>query len=120
MKVEYPYVEGPTIKVRVRKDKIGEYEYARRRSGDVFVLKPRYMTVVSPKTAEVILEMDGSPRMVLLTAQEQFSPRWMERVNDNEVESTTSSPQALAQAQAELKGEQMPPSGPGRPRSIRP
>ncbi len=102
MKVEYPYVEGPTIKVRVKSDKIGEYEYARRRSGDVFTLKPRFVTEVDPKTAAVLLEKDGNPRMVLLTAEEQFSPKWMKRVDSSEPEVITSSPQALAHEHNEI------------------
>ena len=103
MKVEYPYVEGPTIKVRVKQDKVGEYEYARRRSGDVFTLKPRYVTETDPKTTEVIYDKDGNPKQKLVTAEQQFSPRWMEKVSDAEPERLTSTPQALAAVQDELR-----------------
>ena len=107
--VEYPYVEGPTIKVRVKQDKRGEYEYCRRRSGDVFTLKPRYVTVVNKITGEPEYDEKGDYKTKLLTAADQFSPRWMEKVADDEPVKITSAPQALAQEQASLKDQTRPP-----------
>lgn len=88
----YPDIPGPRIRVRAMQ--MGEYEYARRREGDVFTLKPRMMTVVDPVTGKPMFE-DGAVKTRMLTAEEQFSPRWMERIEDTAEETITGAQQAL-------------------------
>lgn len=107
--VEYPPMAGATIKVRATR--LGEYEYCRRREGDVFVLKPREITVVDPVTRMPLIE-NGKPKTRVLTAEEQFSPRWMERVDDDTPEALTSAQEALDHAQTEITEARRP----GRPR----
>lgn len=94
----YTDIDGPRIKVRATA--MGEYEYARRRPGDVFTLKPRYITVVDPVTRKPVVE-NGNPKMRLLTADEQFSERWMERIDRGE-ETITTAQDALNQATDEI------------------
>jgi hypothetical protein len=79
---------GGTIKVRAIK--VGFYGDVRRRVGDVFTLYPRTDTFT-----ELVLDKDGEPKVIAsvygeqrvteeadktLTAEEQFSPKWMEKV----------------------------------------
>ena len=104
IQTELPVIDGPTIKVRATR--MGEYEYARRREGDVFTLKPRMITVVHtekghPKLGEPVME-NGAVKMRLLTAEEQFSARWMERVDAEVPEKITAAQEALDRQQAEL------------------
>jgi hypothetical protein len=108
--VEYPPMPGPTIKVRALQ--LGEYEYCRRRPGDVFVLKPREVSIT--KKGELMME-NGKAKMRLLTAEEQFSSRWMQRVQDDTPEIATSAQEALDRAQEELTEGRRP----GRPRKER-
>lgn len=108
---EIPVIDGPTIKVRATA--MGEYEYARRREGDVFTLKPRMVTVVEttkghPRFGEPKRDEHGQPLMRLLTAEEQFSPRWMERVDESEPEVITPAQAALDKAQAEINDGRRP------------
>ena len=94
---EYEQAEGPTIKVRALKE--GDYEYLLRREGDVFTLKPRMITVYNIQGGRPEIDpATGKPLMRLSTAEEQFSNRWMERVDEDEPERTTTSTQALQQA----------------------
>jgi hypothetical protein len=109
----YPDTPGPRIKVRVLEGCIGEYEYARRRSGDVFTLKPREITVVDPATRKPVIE-NGQPKMRILTAEEQFSDRWMERVEDEYEETATGAQEALNQATDAINEGRRP----GRPRKV--
>lgn len=88
-------VAGATIKVRATQ--VGYYGDARRRVGDVFRLYPREGTFT-----ELAVDKDGKPEMTqmliggtmvptqatrevlkTLTAEEQFSDSWMERVDDD-------------------------------------
>jgi hypothetical protein len=88
----YPDIPGPRIKVRATV--MGEYEYARRREGDVFTLKPREITLVDPVTRKPIIE-NGKFKTRLLTAEDQFSSRWMERISDEAEETITGAQAAL-------------------------
>jgi hypothetical protein len=97
----YPDLPGPRIKVRATRT--GEYEYARRREGDVFTLKPREMTVLDPVTGKPVVE-GGKIKTRLLTAEKQFSERWMERV-DGDAEETITGAQAAINIQTEAINE---------------
>jgi hypothetical protein len=105
----YPDLPGERIKVRATQ--MGEYEYARRRDGDVFTLKPREVTVVDPITRKPIIE-HGKPKMRILTAEEQFSSRWMERIDEGAEDTITTAQAALNNATEEINEGRRP----GRPR----
>lgn len=95
--MEKQYVEGPMIKVRAKR--IGFYDNIRRypadqphrHAGAPFMLKP-YRGMGEDK--------DGKPVEKVFTAEEQFSPHWMERLD------------AKPQAQEEER------RGPGRPPKV--
>jgi hypothetical protein len=95
----YPDIPGPRIKVRALQ--MGEYEYARRREGDVFTLKPREISIIDPGTRKPILE-NGKIKTRLLTAEEQFSERWMEKISDDQDETLTTAQGALNKATDEI------------------
>ena len=97
--VEMSQVEGPRIKVRATQ--MFYYEHLRRREGDVFYLSPKYVTQVD-KVSTLPLQKDGKPVMKLYTAEDQFDPNIMERVEDEEPERVTTAQQALNKAQDEL------------------
>lgn len=91
--------EGPTI--RVRAIKTGYYGDVRRRIGDVFDLYPRKGTFTElelDKDDQPVLDDSGAMKTritnevedKLLTAEEQFSKKWMERVDDDTPERATS------------------------------
>ena len=96
----YPDIEGERIKVRATQ--MGEYEYMRRREGDVFTLKPRMITLTTK--GRIDMDEHSHPKMRLLTAEEQFSPRWMERVDVEEMEMTTGAQVALSRATEDING----------------
>jgi len=93
--------ENDTIKVRATRTVF--YEHARRREGDVFVLRQRIITETDPKTGRALLDDKKQPKQRILTAEEQFSCRSMERVDDDEPEHTTTAQEALDKAADELK-----------------
>ncbi len=63
-----------TIKVRVTSEK-GGFIYGRQRlEGQVFTLKP----------VEHSTDIDGKGEPVVISAKQQFSERWMERVDGSE------------------------------------
>jgi len=72
---------GDRIRVRALAD--GYYEHIRRREGAVFTLVPRRLT--DPRQiADHEKRHPGSNG--ILTAEQQFSERWMEKVSANERE----------------------------------
>lgn len=85
--------EEKTLRVRAKSERpdqlwVGYYDHKRRRNGDVFTLKPlRRMRLVP--TGKMVLGKDGKEiperkaREILITAEQQFSPRWMEKVEEN-------------------------------------
>lgn len=75
-----------TIKVRAIGDRdiyVGYYNHLRRRGGDVFILRPvireRFVKVIDPVTKKEI--NSRKKERLLITAEMQFSQRWMEKVN---------------------------------------
>lgn len=58
---------------------VGYYNHLRRRGGDVFILRPIVRNRKNPETKKL--------ERYLISAEMQFSPRWMERVDDNAAES---------------------------------
>lgn len=95
--------------ILVRAKALGYYNHVRRRPEDVFRLVPRQGIVeepiIDPKTDEP-KERDGrilTKRVNrILTAEEQFSDRWMEKVGEETEEKVTTSGQALKQHHDEL------------------
>jgi hypothetical protein len=91
-------------KLKVRATQVGLYpemtvlgeDWKRRRVGDVFTLYPRKRTLVNKVTSKPIGQED-------LSIEQQFSPRWMETVDDNTPEHTTSAPKALRKATDAIK-----------------
>jgi hypothetical protein len=92
-----------TETIRVRATQMGYYEHVRRRTGDVFTLIPRKGTFT-----ELVLDKDDEPKLnkqgfaltcevddKVLTAEEQFSPAWMEKVDPRTPERTTGPQQDL-------------------------
>lgn len=97
--VEREQLDGPRIKVMAKR--MLYYEHLRRREGDVFYLSPKLVTMVDKKTTRPIVEK-GQIKKKLFTAEEQFDPDIMERVDEAEPERITTSQQALDKAQDEL------------------
>lgn len=90
-------------RIRVRATRLGYYQHVRRRPTDVFDLVPRIGMVdepiMDPKTKEP--KVDRDDRILthrvkrLLTAEQQFSDRWMERVDDDTPEKVTTSGEVI-------------------------
>ncbi len=80
----------------------------RHREGDVFELKPYWVTLTDPASARVLLDEDGKPKMRLLTAEEQFSERSMIRVEDDTPESFSTAQDAVDRSSQELRGGRNP------------
>lgn len=90
-------------KIKVRATRVGFYDNARRRIGDVFTLVPR-----RGMFSEQVVDKDGDPKLdaqdfpitkeveKTLTAEQQFSPRWMERVDARLAERTSTPNQEIA------------------------
>lgn len=77
-----------TIKVRVIGEPdvyVGYYNHLRRRGGDVFILTPivrdRAIKIQDPVTKRMIA--GKKTEKILITAEMQFSQRWMEKVDNN-------------------------------------
>lgn len=100
--------EGPRIRVRVIDPRGVYYEHLRRREGDVFDLNPKMITETDKNTGGPAFDEKGKPRMKLVTAQEQFSPKTMEIVDMDEPEVVTTSKDAMQKAQNELDQEKVP------------
>ena len=58
--------------MRVRAIALGYYGHKRRREGDTFTLEP---------IKRIRKDKDGNMREITITTEQQFSPRWMERVD---------------------------------------
>jgi len=101
------YAPGEQIKVRCIDQRGVYYNFMRRRFGDVFNLIPMYITQVDPDTGKPVLE-GGNPVMKLVTAEEQFSPNTMERVDSDEPERVSTAQGALNQMQDELNEAKIP------------
>ena len=95
------FTPGPAIKVRALET--GYYGDARRRPGDVFNLVDRWGTWTKP-----ILDDEGDQKYHpitkeplteqvegVLTAEDQFSEKWMERADDDEPLHTSSGREVL-------------------------
>jgi hypothetical protein len=59
--------------MKVRATQLGFYRLVRRRPGDIFELKP---------VKGVKMDRQGNRTPYVFSAEEQFSPRWMEKVED--------------------------------------
>lgn len=77
-----------TIKVRAVGEPdiyVGYYNHLRRRGGDVFILRPlvrdRAIKVQDPISKRMIATK--KTEKILITAEEQFSERWMEKVDNS-------------------------------------
>jgi len=102
--------------IRVRATATGYYEHTRRREGDVFDLKPREGVVTevireNPDDPNSNPKLDPRTHLPLtrtvtrtITAEEQFSDRWMERVDDDEQERISTSRDAIRKAHDEMLG----------------
>lgn len=82
-----------TIKVRAIGDPdvyVGYYNHLRRRGGDVFILRPvvrdRGIRVEDPITKRMVSSRKSEK--ILITAEMQFSERWMVKVNTNAPETS--------------------------------
>lgn len=73
--------------MKVRATQLGYYNHVRRREGDVF-------TLVEMKDA------DGNQ----ISAEDQFSQRWMEPVDDDTPERVSTSQEQIKRQTAELRG----------------
>jgi len=101
-------IKGGTIKVRATAT--GYYGDARRREGDVFTLYPRrgsFTEHVLDKNGDVRLDANNiivtKEVVKVLSADDQFNPKWMERVDGRTPERTTDAATALAKQHAEQK-----------------
>jgi hypothetical protein len=99
--------------IKVRATQVGFYGDVRRRIGDVFLLYPRTGTFT-----ELELDEKGKPALsdvdVLkhritkevenktLTAEEQFNPRWMEKVSADTPERASSARDVIQQEHDEI------------------
>jgi hypothetical protein len=111
--------KGATLRVRAT-DK-GYYGDARRRIGDVFDLVPRKGPFTAP-----VLDKDGEPKLDprtqvpltkevtrILTAEEQFSAKWMEKVDPHTPTSITTGAEELRQKHdAEIAARRSPSAPP--------
>jgi hypothetical protein len=101
------YAEGAQIRVRCIDPRGVYYNFTRRRQGDVFTLIPQYVTEVDPKTDKPVME-NGRPKMRLVTAEQQFSPQTMEKVEDDEPEKITTAQMAINKMSDELNEAKIP------------
>lgn len=77
--------------VKVRAIKLGYYDDKRRRTGDVFLIRTPYQV----KNTDRIADKDGKvPDTITI---DEFSDKWMERVDASTPEKTTTGKEALKQ-----------------------
>lgn len=88
--------------MKVRATRIGYYNHLRRREGDVFVLKAIEGHAKDPKTGKVTKKT--------FSAEEQFSPNWMEEVDAKTPTKVTTAKQALREASNDIKSGRLTPS----------
>lgn len=93
-----------TAEIKVRALSTGYYANVRMRgddtlgagNGDVFILEPRHISEFDLRSQRPILDKDtGKVKMRLLTAEEQFSSNWMEKVSSDEEERHTFAQSAI-------------------------
>lgn len=89
---------GEKIKVRCIDPRGVFYDYVRRREGDVFELRPQYVTNIDAETGKPVMK-DGKVEKRLVTAKQQFSTRTMELVEDATPVNVTSAQEALNKEQ---------------------
>lgn len=105
--------------IRVRATKDGYYGDARRRAGDVFTLVP-----IEGTFHEKVLDAAGDPKRdaggyvyteveKTLSAEDQFSSKWMEKVDGSTPEKTTTGKDKLRQQHDEEMKARRAPSGTG-------
>jgi hypothetical protein len=99
------------MKVRATRDgfyptltPIGE-DWKRRREGDVFTLFERTITVIDIHSQKPARNEDGSPKVLVLSPEQQFSERWMEREDEDTPEHTTAGHEKLKAVNDELIAE---------------
>lgn len=73
-----------------------------REMGDVFTLGPRQYAVVDEQAGKPVLDELGRLKTAVLTAQEQFSAKWMEVVADDEPGRLTTAQDSLNRQLSEL------------------
>jgi hypothetical protein len=105
-------IEAPE-EIRVRATKLGWYDLKRRRVGDIFTLRPVEVSVRQfderTKISRVMRNEDGSPQMRTVSAEQQFSFNWMERVSNEYAETRPIGAQeALKHTTDELKSWRQP------------
>jgi len=90
--------------IRVRALELGYYDDQRRRIGDVFTLHDRegtFTEIARDKNGDPKLDKQGYPVTKevkkVLTAESQFSEKWMERVDPTTPEKVTTPSEALKQ-----------------------
>jgi hypothetical protein len=71
---------------------VGYYDHLRRRGGDVFILKPITTIKKNKETGEV--------RKITIAPEQQFSKRWMEKVDDTAPLTKPASSKDLGKADA--------------------
>ena len=102
------YGPGPKIKVRVVGPRTIYYNFHRRYEGDVFYLVTMYVTETDPKKDNMPIIENGIPKKRLVTAEEQFDPEKMEKLESDEPESITTAQQALDREQDRLNESKTP------------
>lgn len=103
-------------RIRVVALSLGYYDHLRRREGDVFTLTPKVITVMTVDGAgnhKKVFDEKGKPKTRIQTAEEQFSPRWMERVEMKAKDTISTSKQALQKKHDEILREKMGLPEPG-------
>jgi hypothetical protein len=81
-------------------------DWKRRRAGDVFSLYERTINIVDIHTQRAVIDKKtGEVKTRLLTVEDQFSERWMERVPEETPEHTTPAHVALKTANEGLIAE---------------
>lgn len=95
--IENNQPSGKRIKVRCTHPQGIYYNFRRRREGDVFELVPQIVTVLhkdGPQKGLPVME-NGLPVKAILSAEDQFSPNTMEKVEEDEPLHTTNAQESL-------------------------
>lgn len=116
--IDRMYADGERLKVRCIAPQGLYYDFNRRREGDVFYLKPYWVTLTEtdkkkPSFGKPI-KKDGIVQRKIITAREQFSDETMQMVDEETPEKYTDAQEALDIKTSELSD--TPRRGPGRPR----
>lgn len=106
-----PKAAGGAGTIRVRATQTGYYDDARRRPGDVFDLHPRtgmFTVLEEDENGKPLLTDSIPPSRVTreeertLSAEEQFSKKWMEKVDKHTPTRTTTGNQVIKQQHDEI------------------